>query len=78
MNCYHHEDCTIRPCEAEMNEARAAIAELNERCSSHLISMLNLAGRQAREIAFWKRQHRLVQQELLKVTAERAFNFAKP
>lgn len=38
------------------------IAELNKRCSSHLISMLNLAGRLTREIADLKKLHTLQRQ----------------
>lgn len=41
------------------------LAELNDRCTSHLVSMMNLAGRQAREIAGWKREHRAAHREAL-------------
>lgn len=48
-----------------------AIAELNTRCSSHLISMMNLASRLTLEVAKWKLRYRHACREMLRSTAER-------
>ena len=41
-----------------MAEARSTIALLDAPCSSHLISMLDLAGALTLELATWKRRQR--------------------
>lgn len=59
--CEHQEKLITQLLQRD-TENSEAIAELNERGSSHLISMLNLAGRLTRELAASKQLHTLQRQ----------------
>ena len=45
MTCPYHEDCEVCVCDTKHADALEAIRELNARCTSHLITMMNTVQR---------------------------------